>query len=91
MTTVSRSDILTPMNIATVSPDQFEVRHTVDGDREFLCFDVPNGWDDVKKVCKKLLEFEGRLFAYSCWNSDTNHCHFRRALDGSFPKVATIK
>ena len=79
------------MNIATVSPAQFEVRHTVCDDVEFLAFDIPNGWDDVAPICKKLLEFEGRLFAFSCWNSDRNTCHFRRALDGSFPKVATFK
>jgi hypothetical protein len=75
---------------ATIIPNEIEVIHTVCGDREFLCFGVPNGWDDVKGVCKKVLEFEGRKFVFSCWNSDRLTCHFVRLLDGS-TKTATIK
>ena len=31
---------------------------------------VPQGWDQVKAHCKLRLEFEGRIYGWSCWNSD---------------------
>ena len=79
------------MMTATVSPNEISVQHSVRSDvgREFLKFDVPNGWDDVKKICKKVLTFDGRKFVFSCWNSDYNYCVFYRMLDGS-TKVAKV-
>lgn len=79
------------MQNATVLETKIAVRHTVRPDvgREFISFDI-EGWDDVKKVCKKVLEYDGREFVFSCWNSDRNDCVFYRMLDGS-TKTATIK
>jgi hypothetical protein len=67
------------------------VEHSVRADvgREYLTLDVPNGWDDVKKLCKKVLTFDGRQFTFTGWNSDTNKCFFVRLLSGT-PRVATI-
>lgn len=77
---------------ATILNDRISVRHTIREDvgREFLTFDVPNGWDDVKKISKKVLLYDGKEFIFSCWNSDRNDCHFYRMLDGS-TKTAQIK
>lgn len=76
---------------ATISPNEISVQHCVREDvgREFLTFDIPNGWDDVKRICKKVLTYDGRKFVFSCWNSDTMKCHFYRMLDGS-TKVARV-
>lgn len=49
-----------------------------DGSR-WLRIDVPNGWDDVKKLTKRVLSFEGRTYIFSCWNSDTYTCTFRES------------
>ena len=70
---------------AKISPDEFPVIHRVHPDigLEYIQFDVPNGWDDVKKVCKKALVYDGRKFGFSCWDSDKLICLFRRPLDGS--------
>lgn len=78
---------------ATVSPEEFEVRHTVRQDvgKEFITFDVPNGWDDVKKVCKKVLLFDGRKFTFSCWNSDSLYCCFSRPLVGEVLTAKIVK
>ena len=77
---------------ATVVPNEIPVRHAVrlDVGREFITFDVPNGWEDVKKVSKKVLLFDGRKFVFSCWNSDSNYCCFYRMLSGD-PSTATIQ
>ena len=70
--------------IATISNKEIKVEHNVrkDVNREFLTFQIENGWDDVKKVHKKVLVFEGRKFTFSGWNSDTNECYFFRPLNG---------
>lgn len=69
---------------ATLVPNEIPVRHSVrpDVNREFITFSVPNGWDDVKKVCYKVMLFDGRRFIYSGWNSDRNECFFFRLIDG---------
>jgi hypothetical protein len=74
---------------ATVIPNEFEVEHAVQSDREFISFDIPNGWDDVKKISKKILLYDNRKFKFSCWNSDTMKCHFMRLLDRNI-KTAKI-
>ena len=69
---------------ATLVPNEIPVRHSVrpDVNREFITFSVPNGWDDVKKVCHKVMLFDGRRFVFSGWNSDRNECFFFRLIDG---------
>ncbi len=68
---------------ASVIPDEFAVRHSVRPDvgKEFLTWDVPNGWDDVKKLCKKVIKYDGRKFTFSCWNSDGLYIVFARGID----------
>lgn len=77
---------------ATISPNEIPVTHSIrkDVNREFLTLDVPNGWDDVKKISKKVLTYDGRKFTFSGWNSDTNKCFFFRMLDNSVIGVAEI-
>ena len=78
---------------ATVMPDAIPVRHSVRSELglEYISFDIPNGWDDVKHICKKVLMFDGRPFTFSCWNSDRMECIFRRSLNESKPSFATIQ
>lgn len=73
---------------ATISQNEIAVTHTVCGDREFLSFPIPNGWDDVKPMVKKVLRYDGKTFTFSCWNSDNNTCHFVH-IPG-VTKVATV-
>lgn len=72
---------------ATISKNEIPVvysNHT-NINREFLTIDVPNGWDDVSKLTKKVLRYEGKTFVFTGWNSDTLKCYFIRSN-----KVATI-
>ena len=68
---------------ATIAPLEIAVRHTIRPDvgREFIAFEI-TGWDDVKKLAKKVLLFDGRKFIFSCWNSDRMECIFFRPLQG---------
>lgn len=80
------------METATISPNEIKVVHTHRPDvaREFLTIDVPNGWDDVKKLVKKVLTYDGRKFTFTGWNSDTNQCYFARSLHENVAPVAKI-
>lgn len=67
---------------ATIQNNLVEITHSsreiIQGiQTEFLTLDVPNGWDDVKKICKKILKYGEKNFAFSGWNSDRNVCFFR--------------
>lgn len=75
---------------ATILSDEVAVRHSVRPDvgREFLTISCPNGWDDVKKLTKKVLSFDGRKFTFTGWCSDKNECFFCRPLSG---EVVTAK
>lgn len=77
---------------ATIVQNEIEVQHTVRQDvgREFLTVECPNGWDDVKKLTKKVLLFDGRKFTFTSWNSDRNVANFVRLLDGSLQSIAKI-
>ena len=84
--------------IATVADNKISVIHEVcvDVDREFLHINVPNGWDDVKKLTNKVLTYDNRDFTYSGWNSDRNVAYFYRVLNhfhtvNSYGNVATIR
>ena len=84
--------MLFPMN-ATILENELAVEHIVREEvgREFLKFKVPNGWDDVKKVSRKVLEYDGKKFIFSGWNSDHNYCCFYRMLDGSTKTAKIVK
>lgn len=64
--------------------------HRPDVQREYLTIDVPNGWDDVKKISKKVLSYDGRKFTFTGWNSDTLQCYFARSLVGGIEPIATF-
>lgn len=78
------------MNVV-IAQNEVPVRHAVRPDvgLEFLTVDCPNGWDDVKKICKKVLVFEGRRFTFCSWNSDRNDASFNRPIDRE-PSFARI-
>lgn len=77
--------------IATISKNEVPVKHSIRPDvgREFLTVDCPNGWDDVKKLTKKVLEYQGFKYTFTGWNSDRNDCYFSRPIGSSAP-VARI-
>jgi hypothetical protein len=68
---------------AKINSNEIEVRHSIRPDvgREFLTVQVPNGWDDCKKISNKVLTFEGRRFIWSGWNSDRNEAFFFKPLE----------
>jgi hypothetical protein len=74
---------------ATIAKNEIPVRHSDRGELgEYLTIDVPNGWDDVKKICKKVLTFNGKKFLFTGWNSDSNDCYFRHTGQ---EQIATFK
>ena len=75
---------------ATILSNEIAVEHSVRPDvgREFLSFGI-SGWDEVRKLTKKVLTYDGRKFVFSCWNSDRMDIVFYRMLDGS-TKIAKI-
>lgn len=80
------------MQKATINPKEIVVTHSIrkDVNREFLTIDI-EGWDDVAKICKKVLTYDGRKFTYCGWNSDTMKCFFYRLLnDDGVARIATI-
>jgi hypothetical protein len=44
-----------------------------------ITLSVPNGWDDVKHLSKKVLDYAGKTFVFTGWNSDTNQIYFKRS------------
>ena len=76
------------MNTATISNNEVAVVYSnrPEINREFLTIDVPNGWDDVAKLTKKVLTYDGKKFVFTGWNSDDLKCYFVRSNE-----VATIK
>jgi hypothetical protein len=77
---------------ASILPNDISVvySHRPDVQREFLTVDVPNGWDDVKKISKKVLSYDGRKFTFTGWNSDRNQCYFARSLHEKIAPIATF-
>ena len=76
---------------ATINSNEIKVEHSIRSDvnREFLKVDCPNGWDDVKKISKKILTYQGKKFAFTGWNSDRNEAYFAKPIDGEV-NYATI-
>lgn len=65
------------MQTATIAKNQIAVRDTSQKDWRHLTIDCPQGWDDVKKLTKKVLDFDGLKWTFVGWNSDRNECFFR--------------
>ena len=68
------------MSTATISKNEIAVVYSdrPEINREFLTIDVPNGWDDVSKLTKKVLNYKGKKFVFTGWNSDSLKCYFVR-------------
>ena len=88
---ILRIPVRLSMMKAIITENEIEVRHTVRPDvgHEYLTIDCPNGWDDIKKICKKVLTFEGKKFTFTGWNSDRNECFFCKPINGEC-EIATI-
>lgn len=53
--------------------------HTrADDGTNWLIIDCPNGWDDVKKLTKKVLTYQNETYTFMSWNSDKNVCYFKQ-------------
>lgn len=72
-------------NTAKIASNLVGVKYALRTDlgTEFLEVEAPNGWDDVQKLVGKVLEYDGRNFRYSGWNSDRNVAYFVRSLVGN--------
>ena len=77
----------TTATIATAAKNEIAVRHCTrpEINREFLTINCPEGWDDVKKITKKVLRYDGRNFTFSGWNSDRNEAFFFRLIGNMAP------
>ena len=78
--------------IATIDKDLLPIQRVIRGNesglgdgRSWLEISIPNGWDDCKKLTKKVLIFNGETFVWRSWNSDRNVCYFIQSNE-----VATI-
>jgi hypothetical protein len=80
------------MNVASIASNKIQVQYSaIPGDnREFLTFNVPDGWDDVKRLTNKVLTYNNKDFTFSGWNSDRNECYFVRLVNGP-TRVAVIR
>ena len=62
---------------ATLLRNEMSVTHSVSFNQEYLKFNI-SGWDEVEKLTKKILSYDGKKFKFSCWNSDNLYCVFIR-------------
>lgn len=85
-------DTLSTMNSAEIAKNKISVGYSImpDDNHEFLTVNVPNGWADVRKLTGKVLTYEGRDFAWTGWNSDSNQAYWARNITGP-SNVATIR
>jgi hypothetical protein len=90
LTIFNNSVNLFTMN-ATISENEIPVVHNIrlDIGREFLSVKVPNGWDDVKKISKKVLTYNSGKYTFCGWNSDTLECYFFKPIDRD-AMIATV-
>jgi diphthamide synthase subunit DPH2 len=77
---------------ATIHSNEIKVEYSIRPmvNREFLTVSCPDGWDDVKKICKKILTYQGKKFAFTGWNSDRNEAFFAKPINGVID-YATVK
>ncbi len=63
-------------NTATIVNNAIAITDTSREGFPHITIDCPNGWDDVKKLTKKVLAYNGRHWTFTGWNSDRNVCFF---------------
>lgn len=71
--------------IAVINPNEITVRPSARGTEKWLTIDCPNDWEDVKKICKKVLTYGGEKYTFRGWNSDRHEAMFIQSNN-----VATI-
>ena len=82
---------MTTLETATIADGRLAVTYSKTEDREFLSFRI-DGWEDASQWVRKVLVYDGREFIWSCWNSDTNTCHFVRLnWWGMTAPIATVR
>ena len=66
------------MNEARITTNKVTVTKpiSIEGDL-YIEVNVPNGWDDVKKLVNKVIEVNNIDFGYTGWNSDKCIAYFR--------------
>jgi len=65
-------------NTATILNKTIPVKYVNnDGGESWITVDAPNGWNDVKNICKKVLTFNGKTHVFTGWNSDRNEAFFK--------------
>ena len=70
------------MQNATIETNLIAVEPTTDeSGHKWLKIQVPNGWDDCKKLTKKVLKYNGETYVWRSWNSDYNYCYFIQSND----------
>jgi hypothetical protein len=80
------------MNTAFIT-NEIQVRYTErpEVDRDFITTSVPNGWDDVRHLCRRVLSYQGRRFTFTGWCSDKNECFFAAPHGGSQPVAKIVR
>ena len=75
--------------VASLAAGEVAVEYSSRDGVEWLRFPV-SGWDEVQPLVKKVLKFHGNRFTFAGWNSDLNHCCFKRIVCAE-PNVATFE
>jgi hypothetical protein len=70
---------MNPTTLATIAKNEIavEYRERASDGTKWLIINVPNGWDDVKKISRKVLVYNGLRFTFASWNSDNLVCNFK--------------
>lgn len=75
---------------ATIKPNVINItREQINphlGNINMIFIDLPEGWDTLKPLTNKVLEYKGKNYVFMAWNSDRNEAWFREC-----PDVAIVK
>lgn len=61
---------------ATIAKNAIAITDTSQEGFPHITIDCPNGWEDVSKLTRKVLAYNGRHWTFIGWNSDRNVCFF---------------
>lgn len=61
--------------ITNLVPITKETTHHFNG-KHTIFIDLPNGWGTLEPLCKRILEYKGKFYAFHAWNSDRNEAWF---------------
>jgi hypothetical protein len=62
---------------ATIQDKLIPVRSNIREDgSKWITVELVDGWNTCKKICKKVLEFNGENYVFRGWNSDRNEAFF---------------